>query len=245
MVKFSFSFSFFVWRYSSTIPLLSKCAEEKRNVVRLKTWAAHQKCSKNYTDLKYLAFLEDALSSRCRNYTKFLCLWGGVFCRNLLAPPSLGISRFLTKKKTNAREREWHALNWLSQKKLACVAQPILRELKHHRRRGQREQQRQNSNRFGLVKQQLCSWINLFCTFLCRHCRNTMWNRLISRSVEGVNLRECLSFSFPELPYSPSELIYRKIRQHLSNWTRNAIEFEAARIHFLSDAFVAVAVIVA
>ena len=125
-------------------------------------------------------------------------------------------------------------------KKLACVAQPILRELKHHRRRGQREQQRQNSNRFGLVKQQLCSWINLFCTFLCRHCRNTMWNRLISRSVEGVNLRECLSFSFPELPYSPSELIYRKIRQHLSNWTRNAIEFEAARIHFLSDAFVAV-----
>ena len=35
-----------------------------------------------------------------------------------------------------------------------------------------------------------------FCTLLCRHCRTTTWNCLISRFVEDVNTRQLLSFSF-------------------------------------------------
>ena len=45
------------------------------------------------------------------------------------------------------------------------------RELKQRRRRRQRE--RQKSNRFWLAKQQLCTCITLFCTFLHRHCTTT------------------------------------------------------------------------
>ena len=45
-------------------------------------------------------------------------------------------------------------------------ANSSIRELKHRRRRSQRE--RQKSNRFRLAKQQLCTWITLFSTFLCR-----------------------------------------------------------------------------
>ena len=31
-------------------------------------------------------------------------------------------------------------------------------------------------------KQQLCTWITLFCTFICRRCTTTTWNFLISRT---------------------------------------------------------------
>ena len=41
----------------------------------------------------------------------------------------------------------------------------FIREVKQHRR--QREQQK--SSRFRSAKQQLCTCITLFCTFLCRH----------------------------------------------------------------------------
>ena len=91
------------------------------------------------------------------------------------------------------------------------------RELKQRRRRQQRE--RQKSNRFRLAKQQLCTCITLFCTFLSRRCTTTTWKCLISRFVEDGNTRQQLSFSFPELWYSPLEFNSRKICQHLANWT--------------------------
>ena len=92
------------------------------------------------------------------------------------------------------------------------------RELKQRRRRRQRE--RQKSNRFRLAKQQLCTCITLFCTFLCRRCTTTTWMCLISRFVEDVNTRQRLCFSFPELWYSLLEFNSSKIYQHLTNWTR-------------------------
>ena len=44
----------------------------------------------------------------------------------------------------------------------------LIRELKQRRRRPQRG--REKSNRFRLAKQQLCTCITLFCTFLCCRC---------------------------------------------------------------------------
>ena len=41
--------------------------------------------------------------------------------------------------------------------------------LHHHQKLKQRERQKSN-NRFRLAKQQLCTCITLFCTFLCCHC---------------------------------------------------------------------------
>ena len=57
-----------------------------------------------------------------------------------------------------------------------------IRELKQRRRR--RQQERQKSNRIRLAKQQLCTCITLFCTFLCRRCTTTTWKCLFSRFVE-------------------------------------------------------------
>ena len=71
-----------------------------------------------------------------------------------------------------------------------------------------------------LAKQQLYACIMLFCTFLCRRCTTTKWNCLISRSLEDVNTRQRTPFSFPELWYGSLEFNSRKIRQHLTKWTR-------------------------
>ena len=76
------------------------------------------------------------------------------------------------------------------------------------------------NNMFRLTKQQHCTCITLFCTFLCRHCTTTTWKCLISRSVEDVNTTERLSFSFPELWYSLLEFSSRNNCQHLTNWMR-------------------------
>ena len=101
------------------------------------------------------------------------------------------------------------------------------------------------NNKLRLAKHQHCTCIRLFCTFLCRRYTTTTWNFLISRFVENVNTRQRLPFSFSELWYSPLKLISRKIHQH---WIErngiSAIKFEAERIHFLSDVFVAVVVFV-
>ena len=68
------------------------------------------------------------------------------------------------------------------------------RELKQRRRRRQRE--RQKNNRFRLTKQQLCTCITLFCTFICHHCTTTTWKcRLFSRFVEDVIARLRLSWT--------------------------------------------------
>ena len=89
-----------------------------------------------------------------------------------------------------------------------------------------------------------------FCTFYCGHCAG-----LISRFVAGgrggrggVNTRQRLPFSFLELRYSLLEFNSRKSCQHLTNWTRwskRKKRFAAARFHFLSVVFVAVAAVVA
>ena len=96
----------------------------------------------------------------------------------------------------------------------------VIRELKQRRRRRQRE--RQKSNMFRLAKQQLCTRIKLFCTFLCRGCTTTTWSFLFSRFVEDENTRQQFSFSFFELwsPDTHLEFNSRKIRCYLPNWTR-------------------------
>ena len=73
---------------------------------------------------------------------------------------------------------------------------------KQRRRPHQRE--RQKSNGFKLGKQQLFSYITLFCTFLCRHCTTTTWKCLISRFMEDLKTRQRLSLSFPDLRYRSS-----------------------------------------
>ena len=78
-----------------------------------------------------------------------------------------------------------------------CLAHFVNRELKQRQRRRQRE--RHNSNRFRLAKQQLCTCITLFCIFLCRHCMTATWKCTISRTLEDVNTKRRLCFSFLEL----------------------------------------------
>ena len=63
------------------------------------------------------------------------------------------------------------------------------------------------------VKQQRCTCITLFCTFLCRQCTTTVWKCLISRFVENVNTRQRL--------YSILEFNSRKNWQYLTSWTRS------------------------
>ena len=118
------------------------------------------------------------------------------------------------------------------------------RELKQRRRRRQRERQR--STCFRLAKQQLCTCITIFCTFLCRRCTTTTWKYLISRFDEDVKTRQRFSSSFPEL----CSILQFDSRKFVNIWGIervgiSAIKFEVARIPFLSDVFVAVAVVVA
>ena len=86
------------------------------------------------------------------------------------------------------------------------------RELKQRRRRRQRE--RQKGNRLDEQNNNFARASRLFCTFLSRRCAAATWTCLISRFVEDGNTRQQLSFSFPELWYSPSEFnsTYDKLR---------------------------------
>ena len=116
--------------------------------------------------------------------------------------------------------------------------------LKQRRRRGQRE--RQKSSRFRLTKQQLCTWIMLFCIILCQHCKTT-WNFLISRFMEDVNTRQRFSFSFSELRDTPLEFNSRNIVNiwQIKRVEIGAMKFQTLRIHFLGDVFAAVSFVVA
>ena len=106
------------------------------------------------------------------------------------------------------------------------------------------QRERQKINRFRLAKQQLCMCITLFCTFLCRHCTTITCKCLNSRFVEDGNIRQKLSFSFPELWCIPLEFNSKNICQ-IKRDGISEIRFEATRIDFFSDAFVAFAVVVA
>ena len=103
------------------------------------------------------------------------------------------------------------------------------------------------NTRFRLAKQQLCTRIKLFYSFLCRHCTTRTWKCPISRLVEDGNTRQQLSFSFAELWCSPLESASKKLAniRRIKRDGISAIKFEAAQVHFLSDVFEAVAVAVA
>lgn len=77
---------------------------------------------------------------------------------------------------------------WLSQvwKQLGS-GQLSIRE--REQRRWWRQWEQQKSDRFSLAKQQLCTSIMLFYTFLCHHCTTMTWKCLFSRFVEDMNRR--------------------------------------------------------
>ena len=96
------------------------------------------------------------------------------------------------------------------------------RDLRIRRRRRQRE--RQKSSRLKLAKQQLCTCITLFCTFLCRRCTTTTWKCLISRFMEDVNVLSWIWFLGIELLESSST--FDKVSElELSRWRLNEREF--------------------
>ena len=119
--------------------------------------------------------------------------------------------------------------------KECLVPHELITELKQRRQRRQRE--RQKCTRFRLAKQQLCTCIKLFCTLLNRLCTTTTWKCLISRFLEDGN------FSWTLIQYFRIQL-QLQINLPIRRDGISAIKFEAARIHFLSDVFVAVAVVV-
>ena len=63
---------------------------------------------------------------------------------------------------------------------VTMVAKFLDRELKQRRQRRQRELEK--SHRFISAKQQLCTCVTLFCTFLGRRCTTATWNFPISRT---------------------------------------------------------------
>ena len=70
-----------------------------------------------------------------------------------------------------------------------------------------------------MAKQQLCTCVTLFCTFLCRRCTTTTWKRPNFTFRRGRQHKTTTYFSFPELWYSLLEFNSRKNCQHLTNWT--------------------------
>ena len=101
------------------------------------------------------------------------------------------------------------------------ILPPHRRNSEFTQRRRRRQRERQKRNRFRQAKQQLCTCIALFFTFLCRRCTTTTWNCLISRFVEDGNKRQQLSFCYSRLFWtlmlSPLEFNSKKICQHLTN----------------------------
>ena len=96
-----------------------------------------------------------------------------------------------------------------------------------------------------LSKQQVCRCITLFCTFLCRCCKNTTGNCLILRFMEDVNKRRRNFLSLPKLECGSQE----NERQGNSptftfsvNWNKRDKVWKTL-IHFKSDVFAAVAVV--
>ena len=111
------------------------------------------------------------------------------------------------------------------------------------------ENGKKKSNWFRLVKQQVCTCITLF-LYISQpslHDYNMkVPNFTFCRGRK--HKRQQLSFSFPELWYSPLEFHPDKICHYIWRIRRDGIsatKIEAVRIHFLSHVFVAVAIAVA
>ena len=102
--------------------------------------------------------------------------------------------------------------------------------------------------RVRLAKQQLCTRITLFCTFLlavvARLQRESALFHVLSRTGTQDNNFRFLLLNFDTVLYISTPKEFASIRR-IKRDGISAIKFEAARIHFLSDVFVAVAVFVA
>ena len=106
------------------------------------------------------------------------------------------------------------------------VSKVAIGKLETPRRRRQREGQK--SNRLNKEKNtELCRCIVLFCTFFCLPCSTRTGKCLISRFMEDVNKRRLIFLLFLTL-----NMVLRNLAQK---------EFA---IHFLSDVYVAVAIVV-
>ena len=126
-----------------------------------------------------------------------------------------------TMKKKTSRNRKkcdvtllWQQNFWIT------TIGSLLKVTKTARRRRQRD--RQKSNRFGLAKQQLCTCITLFCTFLSRRCTTATWN--FPPYMEWVNTAQTFSFSFSWLRYGPFGFNpgnFANIWQIKRKWTRS------------------------
>ena len=116
-----------------------------------------------------------------------------------------------------------------SLRKQNIQAKEVYRELKQRGRRG-RQQERQKTNRFRLVKQQLCTCITPFCTFLSLRCTTGTWILDFTRPLYGgrwtqkknfffllLNLDTVLSDSTPE--------DFLNIRQIEVLWSLKQCEF--------------------
>ena len=105
-----------------------------------------------------------------------------------------------------------------------------------YQRRRQRE--RQKRNKFRLVKQQLCTVITPFCTFICRHCTTTTWKCLISRFIVDVNKLRRILLSLSKLECSPLVINSREIRWHLTfsvNWNKRDKYFKTRTFTFFAS----------
>ena len=118
----------------------------------------------------------------------------------------------------------------------------VTREFTRRRRRRQRE--RQNINGFRLAKQQLCTCITLFCTFLCRRYTTTTFT-----FCRGREHKKAIFFFFS---WTLMQFFGIHLQKHFSSiqWRIkgdgiSVIKFEAAQIHYLSDFFVPIAVVLA
>ena len=104
--------------------------------------------------------------------------------------------------------------------------------------------------RFRLVKQQLRSTcITPFCTFVFCHFTSTTWKYLISRTLKRTWTRTTLFF-FPWTSLRSFRIQLQKKIARIWPMERDrdrvsAMKFEAARLHFISDVFVAVVDVVA
>ena len=77
-------------------------------------------------------------------------------------------------------------------------------------------------NVYTVAKQQLCTCITLFCTFLYRPC-TTKWKCLTASFMEEVNKQRRISFSLSKLDCGPQEINSGEIRLHLpfsANWNK-------------------------
>ena len=89
----------------------------------------------------------------------------------------------------------------------------------------------------GIAKQQVCSYIRLFCTFLCRYCTTmTTWKCLISRFMEDLNKRQWNFLPLSKLECGSQETNSRKLA-YIRLFQRtgiNATKFEKTLIQFKS-----------